>query len=59
MWNVSPSVEDEEDEEARHTFEHSRNVERLLELSDGSEDEEPEELTAQGKCKNQHSVKTH
>ena len=51
---TSPSVEDVEDEEVQRTFEHPRNLEKLLEPSDGS-DEEPEEVTAQGKRKNQRN----
>jgi len=53
--NMSPSMEDVEDEEAQRTFEHPRSLERLLEPSDGSDDDEPGEVTTQGKCKNQCS----
>jgi len=50
-----PVQQDIEDKEAQCTFEHPWSFEQLLEQSDGSDNNEPGEVTTQGKCKNQHS----
>lgn len=54
---ISPSVEEVEDEEAGHTFEHPKNPERLLERSDGSDkgdddNDVPVRVTTTGKRNN-------